>query len=267
MPHAYKYLSFARASLRIMFVYRAAFFLNLMGMIFYVFAMFYLWQTIFLGQPANMSGFSWPEMKAYLLLAFLLNSMLTWFDEWIMSQDVREGRVAIDLARPVDFQAKRMAEALGPVPFEMSAALVIGVGVAFLFGGIAPPADPVRLGLFVISAALATMIKFGVVYCISMTAFYTTNLMGVSFGRVAITNLFSGALIPLVFFPGWLQATAAVLPFQAMISTPVLTYLGKMDMSTTILMIGVQAAWAVGLILLGRLAWRSASKAVTINGG
>jgi ABC-2 type transport system permease protein len=267
MPHVYKYLSFARASLRIMFVYRAAFFMNLMGMIFYVFAMFYLWQTIFLGKPGNMSGFTWDQMKAYLLLAFLLNSMLTWFDEWIMGQDIREGRIAIDLARPIDFQAKRMAEALGPVPFEISSSLLIGIGVAFLFGGIAPPHDPARLALFVLSASLATMVKFGVIYCASMTAFYTTGLMGVSFGRVAITNLFSGALIPLVFFPGWLQATAAVLPFQAMISTPALTYLGMWDMPTTLLMIGIQAAWAVGLVLLGRLLWRSASKAVTINGG
>jgi ABC-2 type transport system permease protein len=111
------------------------------------------------------------------------------------------------------------------------------------------------------------MIKFGIIYCVSMTAFYTTGLMGVSFGRVAITNLFSGALIPLVFFPDWLRATAAVLPFQGMISTPALTYLGMMDLSTTLIMLGVQAAWAVGLILLGRLVWRSASKAVTINGG
>jgi ABC-2 type transport system permease protein len=267
MRHLNKYLSFARASLRIIFVYRAAFVFNMMGMIFYVFAMFYLWQTIFLGNTGNLGGFTWPEMKAYLLLAFLLSSMLTWYDEWIMGQDVREGRVAIDLARPVDFQAKRLADAIGPIPFEISAALVVGIAVAFLFGGIALPADPVRLGLFVVSAALATMIKFGIVYCVSMTAFYTTGLMGVAFTRVAVTNLFSGALIPLVFFPDWLRATAAVLPFQGMISTPALTYLGKMDMPTTLLMLGVQAAWAVGLILLGRLVWHSASKAVTINGG
>ncbi|MGD0248433.1 MAG: ABC-2 family transporter protein, partial [Candidatus Limnocylindrales bacterium] len=121
MRHLNKYLSFARASLRIIFVYRAAFVFNMMGMIFYVFAMFYLWQTIFLGNTGNLGGFTWPEMKAYLLLAFLLSSMLTWYDEWIMGQDVREGRVAIDLARPVDFQAKRMADAFGPVPFEISA--------------------------------------------------------------------------------------------------------------------------------------------------
>ena len=58
-----------------------------------------------------------------------------------------------------------------------------------------------------------------------------------------------------------------MLPFQGMISTPALTYLGKMDGPTTALMIGVQALWAIGLILLGRLVWRGAVRAVTINGG
>jgi ABC-type uncharacterized transport system permease subunit len=32
-------------------------------------------------------------------------------------------------------------------------------------------------------------------------------------------------------------------------------------------MLGVQAFWAIGLILLGRLVWRSAQRVVTINGG
>ena len=34
-----------------MLVYKSSFALNLIGTVFYVVAMFYLWQTIFLGQP------------------------------------------------------------------------------------------------------------------------------------------------------------------------------------------------------------------------
>jgi ABC-2 type transport system permease protein len=52
-----------------------------------------------------------------------------------------------------------------------------------------------------------------------------------------------------------------------MISTPALTYLGKLDWPTTVLMVGVQAVWAVGLLIIGRLAWRQAVKVVTIHGG
>lgn len=262
-----KYVSFARTSLEITFVYRTSFVVNMVGMIFYVVAMFYLWQTIFLGSPNALGGFTWPEMKAYLLVAFILNTLLMWYQEWVMGADIREGVVATDLARPIDFQASRFARAIGPVPFEFSAALLVAAVVAFMFGGIALPGDPAHVALFLISAALATLIRFGLVYCVSMTAFWTTGTDGVMLARTAVQNIFSGALIPLVFFPDWLRAIAAVLPFQGMISTPALTYLGKLDGPTTALMLAIQAGWAVGLIVLGRLVWRRAVKVVTINGG
>jgi ABC-2 type transport system permease protein len=262
-----KYLSFARTSLGITFVYRAGFFVNMIGTIFYVVAMFYLWQTIFLGSPTALGGFTWPEMKAYLLVAFVLNTCLMWYQEWVMGDDIRQGVIAIDLARPIDFQATRFARAVGPVPFEFTSAVVVAAIVAYVFGGIALPADQAHLGLFLASAVLATLIKFGIVYCVSMLAFWTTGTEGISVARTAVQNIFSGALIPLVFFPDWLRAIAAVLPFQGMISTPALTYLGKLDGPTTALMLAVQAGWAIGLIVLGRLAWRRAQRVVTINGG
>ena len=262
-----KYLSFARTSLEITFVYRAGYVLNMIGTIFYVVAMFYLWQTIFLGTPGALGGFTWSEMKAYILVSFLLNALLTWYDEWLMSQDVREGRVAIDLARPIDFQATRFATAMGPIGFEAGTAAGVAAIVALVFGGAAVPADTGHFGLFIVSCVLATLIKFGMVYCVSMTAFWTTNIEGIMVGRIAIQNIFSGALIPLVFFPGWFQVIAAVMPFSAMISTPALIYLDKFDGPTTALMIGIQAAWAVGLLVLGRLAFRQAVKVVTIHGG
>jgi ABC-2 type transport system permease protein len=263
-----KYVSFAKASLQVMLQYKSSLALNLFGSVFYVVAMFYLWQTIFLRQSGSLPGnFTWQEMKSYILISFLLNSVMTWYDEWVMGRDIREGLVAVDLARPIDFQAKRFFDAIGPVPIELFSALVVAIVVASVFGGIAMPADPARAALFGLSAVLATITKFGLIYCVSMLAFWTTGVTGLSWGRMAIQNIFSGALIPLVFFPSWLQAVAAVLPFQGLVSTPALTYLGKLDLPTTILLIGIQAVWAVGLLLLGRLAWRGASRAVTIHGG
>jgi ABC-2 type transport system permease protein len=262
-----KYRSIARTSLSITFVYRAVLLLNLAGTLFYVVAMFYLWQTLFLGQPGALGGFTWNEMKAYILVSFLLNSLLTWYDEWVMSQDIREGRISIDLTRPIDIQASRLASAFGPIGFELGLALSVSAIVAFVFGGAALPADPAHAVLFVVSATLATLVKFGIVYCVSMTAFWTVGIEGITVGRGAIQNIFSGALIPLAFFPAPLQVVAAALPFQAMISTPALVYLGKLDAPTTAFMIGVQAAWAVGLILAGRLVWNRAVRAVTIHGG
>ena len=60
MRHLRKYLSLAKASLEVVFVYRAGFVVNQIGSVFYVVAMFYLWQTIFLGKPGALGGFTWP---------------------------------------------------------------------------------------------------------------------------------------------------------------------------------------------------------------
>jgi ABC-2 type transport system permease protein len=268
MGALHKYLSFSKASLQIMLVYKSSLALNLIGTVFYVVAMFYLWQTIFLNQKGALPGnFTWQDMKAYILISFLLNSVLTWYDEWVMGKDIREGLVAVDLTRPVDFQLKRLADAVGPIPIELTSALVVAIVVATLFGGISIPPDPLHAGLFLISAVLATITKFALIYCVSMLAFWTTGVTGISWARLAIQSIFSGALIPLVFFPGWLQTVAAILPFQGLISTPALTYLGKMDGPTTATMLAIQAGWAIGLLMLGRLTWRRASRAVTINGG
>ena len=106
-----KYSAMARTAIEIWFIYRTTFVLNMIGSIFYVFAMFYLWQTIFLGRPGALAGFTWPEMKAYLLVSFVLGSLMPWFAEWNMSMDLKEGRIAVDLARPMDFQASRFASA------------------------------------------------------------------------------------------------------------------------------------------------------------
>jgi len=263
-----KYLSFSKASLQIMLVYKSSLALNLIGTIFYVVAMFYLWQTIFLHQAGSLpGGFTWQDMKAYILISFLLNSVMVWYDEWVMGRDIREGLVAVDLARPIDFQAKRFFDAIGGIPIELVSALAVGIVVALFFGGIGMPADPAHAALFLFSAVLATVTKFGLIYCVSMLAFWTTGVTGLAWGRIAIQNIFSGALIPLVFFPDWLRAVAAILPFQGLVSTPALAYLGMVDMPTTAVLIATQAAWAVALLLLGRMAWRGASRAVTIHGG
>ena len=61
VPHMRKYFAIARASFEVVFVYRAGFALNMFGTVLYVVAMFYLWQTIFLGKPGALGGFTWSR--------------------------------------------------------------------------------------------------------------------------------------------------------------------------------------------------------------
>jgi ABC-2 type transport system permease protein len=67
-----KYLAIARASLEVIFVYRSSFALNTFGTVFYVVAMFYLWQTIFLGKPGALGNVQIPWTPGRVLMVVIL---------------------------------------------------------------------------------------------------------------------------------------------------------------------------------------------------
>jgi len=85
--------------------------------------------------------------------------------------------------------------------------------------------------------------------------------------RAAVTNLFSGALVPLSFFPGWLKSVALLLPFQGIVHTPASIYLGRIGGMELVHYLGVQLFWVAVLWFVGKRMWHRAVRQVTIHGG
>ena len=81
-------------------------------------------------------------------------------------------------------------------------------------------------------------------------------------------TVFSGALIPLQFFPAAMQKVLFWLPFQAIYHTPIMM-LTKPDqgLNVFLLMMAVQLAWAVALFIGARLFYNQAIKVLRIAGG
>jgi ABC-2 type transport system permease protein len=77
----------------------------------------------------------------------------------------------------------------------------------------------------------------------------------------------SGALVPIVLFPVWLQGVANVLPFQAIVWTPARIYLGTIHGTEAVMWLAIEAAWGVGLWILARLMWKVAVRKLVIQGG
>jgi ABC-2 type transport system permease protein len=261
------YLMHAKLALQQMLAYRAAFFMGLIGNLFFLLSMFYLWHVL-LRNPrfAGALGWSWSQMKAYLLIGFVTGTLVSTFTDWTMANRIRSGDVALDLARPIDYQKARFWEAIGVVVFELTTAVLVGGLVVAAFGGMEPPTLEAGL-LFAASLVLVVPLKFGVIYMSGLICFWTTNYLGITWSRQAIANILSGALVPIVLFPGWLQALANVLPFQAMVWTPGRIYLGTLSGAEALQGLAIQAAWGVGLWMLARMLWRMAVRKLVIQGG
>ncbi|GAA0135991.1 ABC-2 family transporter protein [Paenibacillus sp. YSY-4.3] len=261
-----KYCSLALCSMQNTLAYRLSFMLNFAANFIGLVAMYCLWQAVYDGR-SELSGFTWPMMQAYLLITFFVNSMLSYYSESGITNKILDGSVIMDLLRPLHFQKARLAESLGSCVLEgmlsivlVSVMAIFTVGASFLHGGLTS-------ALFLISLLSSILVKFGVVYVTALLCFWTTSGFGIIWMRMAITNLLSGALVPLAFFPAWLQSVAMLLPFQGIVNTPVTIGLGMAGTAESLRLIAIQWVWVAVLWLLGRWMWSWAVRQITIHGG
>ena len=136
--------------------------------------------------------------------------------------------------------------------------------------------EPFRLGLpdsfihfilFVISLVLALIIACILILFIHIITFYTIKDKGATSLVVTIGEIFTGGVVPIVFMPKALQVIAYLLPFRYVGDLPFRIYNGTLDISTSIINIGMQFIW---IILLGFISYKimnRALKRVIIQGG
>jgi len=258
------YLALARATARSAVVFRLQFALSLFSVLFQLVAMLAVWHALLSHKP--LTGFTWPKMEVYLLVTFTAGAVVSNFSDFRISYKIRNGQVALDLVKPLDYQRARLAETVGGLGGELlSVLLVWAVGLAF---GVRLDLPALRyLALFAVSLVLLVLLKFTLTYLTGLLCFWTKNYLGIYWARLAIVSLLSGALVPLSLLPHWLGETAQWLPFAGMTSTPGLLLIGNATGGQAYRLVAVQLVWAVLLWPAARLAWRGAMRQVTIQGG
>lgn len=113
--------------------------------------------------------------------------------------------------------------------------------------------------------------NFYVNYCIGMTAFWLVQSSGIRQVYQVISEILSGSLIPLIFFPEILQKMLFFLPFQYITYVPACVVMGKyslggitMDLSLIVIIQGGAVAF---VIILSEIIYRLAMNKYTDAGG
>lgn len=181
-----------------------------------------------------------------------------------LSGRVRTGNIAVDLLRPASLQLWSLADDLGRAAYLFLLRSLPPTAVGAALFGIIVPADPMTWISFTAGFALGVIVSFGWRYLVALSACWVVDDRGTQSLSLVMTFFFSGMVLPLHLFPGWLGALAEMLPWSAMVQVPADLYLGKRDVLDAL---GFQAAWAVALLALGALVTLAARRKVVIQGG
>ena len=239
----------------------ADFVVTLVSMIVFV----YFWRAVYEG-TSSLGGLALSQTITYILLARLLSPLIETRTIFFFGFMIRQGQIAVELTRPLDFQARIMVESLAEILTFLVQRLPLFL-IAFVFFDMHLPTDPLLWLAFFVSLFLGQLVIFLFDWMFACLAFYVTETWGLSVVRVGAGSFFSGALVPLVMMPGWLQKIAAGMPFAQALAVPVSFLSGISTWADAPQVWLTQVVWVLVLFVLSRIVFSIAIRQVTVQGG
>lgn len=233
----------------------------------YFIVQYFIWTAVY-GGSGTLGGMELEQTIRYFGASALIGYLTMDFADWNLQMLVRTGKFLTFALRPMHHRLFALSQKIGHRVlgffFEFLPCLLI---FALLFR---VDIIPQRIGLTVLSVGLAFLMNFYVNYCIGMTAFYFVQANGIRVVYQLLGNIFSGALVPLSFFPGAVQKIMMFLPFQYTNYITAMVWTGSDAIGET----GMTAAQAVlcqgiaviAAALLSEVIYRSSIKRFTAVG-
>jgi ABC-2 type transport system permease protein len=111
------------------------------------------------------------------------------------------------------------------------------------------------------------VISFDLRFLINLCAFWLVDIRGALQLQTLIQMFFAGLIVPITFFPGWLETLARMLPFASTLQVPVEIFMGRHVGVDLVATLAVQVVWAVGLYAAGTALLAVATRKVVVQGG
>ena len=223
-----------------------------------------LWKVTFAAAgSASINGMTLYSTMWYLMMAETIELSRPRLAN-VISENVKDGSIAYILNKPYNFLLYQFSNSMGETVFRAVMNAVFGGIVVWWLVG-APPALPGWT--FALLAMLGTWVmNFCIACLIGLSAFLVEEVSPFMWIYQKFVFILGGFLIPLDFYPDWLQNVARALPFAYMIYGPSKLFV---DPSVQLLVniLSMQVLWIVVLGASLVLSYRRGVAYLTVNGG
>jgi ABC-2 type transport system permease protein len=183
-----------------------------------------------------------------------------------LGERVRSGEIAVDLYRPTHLLLWWMSVDFGRAMFQ----LVVRGGAPLLIGALVFdlkfPSGLLTWLAVATGLMLGILISFGIRYLVALSGFWITDSRGMEHIALVLSCFFSGTILPLVVFPGWIGEFARATPWAATLQVPIDVWLGRNPGGIGSALV-FQLGWILVLLLIAQLATTVATRKVVIHGG
>jgi len=263
------YFAFLANEFQTNLAYKSDVFLKMLGRVMGLFVQAALWTALYhntVSAETNMGQIGLNDMINYVVLSTCISIMVNNNTIFQIGDKIRSGDIGLQLMKPVSLQTAMLFQAMGINASRLVFELVPLVAVAAIFYPLELP--PVQvLPLFLIALANGFVINFLLAYTLGLVGFWYINIYHLSRLLTDVIKVFSGAWIPLWFFPQILTDLSEWLPFRLIYFSPITIYLGKTDAFDSLMIILQQFMWIGILVLVAKFVWHRGISKLVIQGG
>src|SRR6266852_868081 len=260
------YVEVARRALQRQFAYRTE---NLAGLITNSF-FGYIRAAVFLAvyqTTTNVGGYDAQAAVTYTWITqamIMVNANWGW---WDIEETIRTGDVVSDLAKPFSYVGFWLARDLGRAAyFVVFRALPILLVGQVLYGLHWPGSVGTWLA-YGVAMWLGVIVSFGWRFLLNASAFWTTDARGLGAIGLSASLFLGGFVVPIRYFPDWLQPLVLALPFASLTQTPADLFVERIQGTDVLGPLLLQVVWAIVMLAAAQLVTVLATRRVVIQGG
>ena len=268
------YLEFSRVGFINILAFRLRYYTGILTYLINVTVYYFIWRAVF-AQTSGVSrsisgaiaGYDLVQILTYVSVGWIIRSFYWNTIDQEMAYEVIEGKIAMDMLKPVSIQWMWLTRAMGESAFRLVLLTAPTAIIISLLFPVRPPASLGQFFLFLLSAAGSFLLMGAINFLIGTCAIPLKSILALIRAKFWLIELLSGLLVPLTFFPKPIQAISSWLPFEHIAYTPLRIYLGKLSGAACARAVAAQFFWVVALLWLGALWWKRAARKITVHGG
>lgn len=260
------YFDFIRIRFLTMLAYRMNYYSGILIYTLNIGVNYFTWKAIY-GDGEALGGFTAAQMTTYVAVAWMARAFYFNNLDREISTDIRDGSIAIQFIRPYNYVLVKMMQGLGEGLFRFMLFMIPGMAIAMLLFPVKLPTSPSAWIGFLVMLFFSFLINSQINIITGLLAFFVENNEGMMRMKRVVVDLFSGLIVPISLFPGWLSSVLEVLPFQAITYLPGSVFTGRVQGVGIWNVLGIQVVWF--LLLLIPIVWlyHAARKRLFVQGG
>ncbi|AHV97582.1 ABC transporter permease [Paenibacillus sabinae T27] len=260
------YFDFIRIRFLTMLAYRLNYYTGILIYSLNIGVNYFTWKAIY-GQGESLGGFTASQMTTYVAVSWMARAFYFNNLDREISSDIRDGSIAIQFIRPYNYVLAKMMQGLGEGMFRFMLFMIPGMALAMLLFPVRLPHDPAAWAGFLVMLFFSFLINSQLNVITGLLAFFVENNEGLMRMKRVVVDLFSGLIIPISLFPGWLSAILKLLPFQAITYLPGSVFTGRVQGVGIWNVFGVQLIWFALLLIPLFWLYRAARQRLFVQGG